>query len=150
VCHKDIANDRESHKNLAFDECGDCHNYHDNAANYSESFIDKHLGVEATTLEHSKIPALQYTPRFNKKHISSALSWEQKELPATVDANQAKDWEGGSHAQAGVNCGACHKNNNATWVEKPNHQNCITCHKIQRTLKIRETERSEVMIFSPQ
>jgi hypothetical protein len=46
--------------------------------------------------------------------------------------------------------GACHKNNNATWVEKPNHQNCITCHKIQRTLKIRETERSEVMIFSPQ
>jgi len=131
LCHKDIAEDRVSHKDLAFDECGDCHNYHDNSANYSESFIGEHLGEEAKTFEHSKIPPTQYTARFLKKHISEPLSWQQKELPATVDANQAKDWDGSSHALAGTNCQTCHNDKNNEWVEKPDHQSCKSCHKTQ-------------------
>ena len=131
LCHKDIADDRDSHKDLAFDECGDCHNYHDNSANYSESFTKKHLGAEANTFEHSKIPKLQFSQRFNKKHISEPLSWEQKELPATVAANQAKDWEGSSHALAGVNCQSCHNDKNKQWLEKPDHNSCSSCHKTQ-------------------
>jgi len=132
LCHKDIADDRDSHKDLAFDECGDCHNYHDNSANYSESFIDKHLKTEAKTFEYSNIPELQYTAKFNKKHISAPLSWEKKELHATVDAEQAKDWDGSSHALAGVNCISCHNDEEDKWIAKPDHQRCTSCHKTQK------------------
>jgi len=132
LCHKDIADDRDSHKGLAFDECGDCHNYHDNSANYSENFINEHLDTEANTFEHSKIPELQYTARFNKKYISAPLTWEQKKISETVDANEAKDWDGSSHAQAGVNCRSCHDDKNERWLEKPDHQSCVSCHKTQQ------------------
>jgi len=131
LCHKDITQERESHKDFAFDNCHQCHNFHDNSANYSESFISKHLEPEADHFENSLIPPVQFPRRFKKKHISAALSWEQQDSPKIVNAAIAKDWNGSSHALAGVNCQNCHTDKNKQWVEKPNHKNCVSCHKMQ-------------------
>ncbi len=137
LCHKYDIEDNEitgekaekpNHKGFKFDECGDCHNFHDNYSNYSKSFFEKHLKVEANTFEKSKLPQLQLSKKFKKKHVSAALSWEQKDHPAEVNANLAKDWDTSSHALAGANCSACHQPK-GEWQDKPNPTACKSCHK---------------------
>jgi len=65
----------------------------------------------------------------------SALTSEQADAPAEHADNEAihHDWLTTKHAKAGVNCTACHEQTDAgskvkTWVEKPEHTACQTCH----------------------
>jgi len=53
-CHRDIAHDRPSHKDLPFDGCRTCHLYHDNTALH-EDFLVKHLD-EAEVWEQASVP----------------------------------------------------------------------------------------------
>jgi len=137
LCHAEDFVDNEitgekakipSHKGFSFDKCGDCHQYHDNAANYKDDeFIAAHLVIEKNLLKQSAIPDKQY-PKSFKKHISNALTWQQKEHPISINTELAEDWDASSHALAGVNCNACHQNK-GEWQDKPEQAVCKTCHK---------------------
>lgn len=129
LCHKDVANDRPSHKDLPFNECGNCHNYHDNSVNYLEEFIQKHLANEPNTLESSSLPIRNFSEQYKNKFPSEPLSWADQNAPATVDVHAAQDWDGSSHAKAGINCQSCHNDKNNQWVDKPDHSFCSSCHK---------------------
>lgn len=129
LCHKDIADDRPSHKDLPFDQCADCHNYHDNSANYSESFIEKHLHDKTDTLLHVNVFKSNFLENYKKKHDAIPLTWSEHNAPDNVDANVAKDWDNSSHALAGVNCQSCHTDKKEQWIEKPDHSFCKSCHK---------------------
>jgi hypothetical protein len=129
LCHKDIADDRPSHKDLPFNECGNCHSYHDNSANYSEDFIQKHLGTEPHTLESSSLPERNFSELYQKKHHAQPLFWGDQNAPATVDVNVALEWDDSGHAKAGVNCQSCHMNKTKKWIDKPDHSFCTSCHK---------------------
>ena len=129
LCHEDIADDRPSHKDLPFDECGDCHNYHDNASNYSEKFIGEHLNDEMNTLPQANRFERNFLKRYKKKHSFTPLSWSEQNSPTNTNINLAKDWDNSSHALAGVNCQSCHHDKNKQWLDKPDQSFCKSCHK---------------------
>lgn len=129
LCHRDVADDRSSHEDLSFDACGDCHLYHDNSANYLEKFILKHLNDQSDTLLHSTVFERNFAVRYKKKHPLAPLTWADNNAPELMDVVVAKDWEGSSHALAGINCQSCHNDKNNQWVDKPDQSFCLSCHK---------------------
>lgn len=129
LCHEDVASDTPSHKDLPFDECADCHNYHDNSVNYFERFIKKHLSEEADTFEQSLLLKRNFSTRYKKKHAAEPLHVSDRIAPASVDVNSAQDWNESSHALTGVNCNACHLNKDNQWNDQPDHSYCLECHK---------------------
>lgn len=131
-CHGDVGKDRPSHKNLAFDGCRTCHNYHDNRALY-EDFLGKHLD-EPETWEPAKavLPNRNILVFYREKaeHPTAPLSPTQQNGPTDTDAAPVGEWEHSSHAQAGVNCRDCHtRPDNPAWINKPDHSYCETCHQ---------------------
>lgn len=138
-CHQDIAEDRPSHRDFAFNSCANagCHNYHDNTALY-ENFLKKHAG-EATVLSEPKNPLR----RFQQWLANSANTDDPRLLAADSDApaewNDAEavgEWSGSTHAAVGVNCSGCHSvteesNSDAAgdWSEVPGHVDCEKCHR---------------------
>jgi len=130
LCHEDIAEEVVSHKNLLFNECNDCHNYHDNSVNYSKHFIEKHLNDELERLTESTLLTRNFSKFYKKKHKSKKpLAWREQDAPETIETHLAKNWENSSHALAGVNCQDCHKQKNKQWLNKPPPEACKTCHK---------------------
>ena len=141
-CHEDVAEERPSHAGLDFYSCATagCHNFHDNRALY-EDFLEKHLG-QPTVLDEAKVtskselqqyllivdyPIAQYPiKQLNKNDIDAP-----SEAAKNQDIN--RDWLETAHAEAGVNCTACHttktESNQTTWTDKPTHEACATCHK---------------------
>lgn len=132
-CHQEVAKERPSHRNLSFDTCSDCHNYHDNRGLY-EDFLAKHLH-EADTLPSDKaiLPARNFLTFYQAtaKHSLDALTLAQQDAPVSVDLAQAKDWDHSSHANSGVNCMMCHSQDQKTWVAKPDASFCQSCHEDQ-------------------
>ena len=130
-CHKDIAEDRPSHEGMPFDTCrGACHNYHDNKALY-EDFLLKHLNEQDTfnntkTIKRDFMAFYQLDPKYPVKVLTMA----ENDAPKGVDLKNAHDWEGSSHANAGVNCMACHTVDKV-WVDKPDHTVCKNCHALE-------------------
>jgi predicted CXXCH cytochrome family protein len=140
-CHLDIAVDRPSHAGMEFETCASagCHNFHDNRGLY-EDFLLKHLH-EADILSQPQVvtrnlraslellndyPFVQYPVR--------RLSLEERDAPSKYrqDAIINRQWYDTAHAQAGVNCSACHASQSSgkpVWIEKPNHAVCTTCHQ---------------------
>lgn len=146
-CHADIAEDRPSHKGMAFDTCASagCHNFHDNRALY-EDFLLKHLD------EKDVLPVKKYLRRnfshnlhlLNDYPISQyplkKFDKQEQDAPTqlSTDSKIIDEWHQSGHAQAGVNCSACHYvaqpgNSHKAWIEKPSHQVCATCHKQEHT-----------------
>lgn len=137
LCHEDIGKERASHKDLAFTTCtqAGCHNYHDNRALY-EDFLERHMGDPA--LHAKAILKLRASP---PEHVSDAqpiTSLSAADAPKayaeTPDIH--KDWLASAHARGGVNCSGCHTPTKAasntsspTWIEKPDHTVCATCHQ---------------------
>lgn len=122
-CHQDIAEDRPSHKGMAFDSCDDagCHNYHDNSALY-EDYLAKHLD-EPVHLASQTLPAKR--PHKSK---ASALVREQADGPRKNSPHLAS-WSSSAHAKAGVNCTGCHQpEEQATWSDEVDFDTCQTCH----------------------
>lgn len=140
ICHDDVAKDRPSHKGMAFNTCTNagCHNFHDNRALY-EDFLLKHARDPALT-EKRILPARdfgQLVEEFSDYPIAryphAPLSRDKADW-GTVPASQkiADEWFATAHAQAGVNCSACHQQARAdgkrVWVQRPTQQVCAACH----------------------
>jgi len=144
LCHEDIAKDRPSHKGMEFDTCASagCHNYHDNQALY-EDYLIKHLH-EANILEKQKsFPELNFAelapvlPGYpTDKYPLEKLPFTAHDVPKQikVDETIVTDWFETRHAESGVNCTACHTqkfNEEETWIDKPSHEVCSSCHSAQ-------------------
>ena len=144
VCHKDIAEDRPSHKGMEFNTCASagCHNFHDNNALY-EDFLLKHAGekdvldaqVKNTTDIHKRISFIRNYPI--KKYPLTELKVSDKDNPESinVDQNIIEQWSSTAHAKSGVNCTACHnekdKNSEMTWNNTPSEKKCGDCHDME-------------------
>ncbi len=140
-CHQGIAEERPSHRGMQFSSCGNagCHNFHDDRALY-EDFLVKHADAPA----HKPRPRL---PTTNFREVAAELpTYPLERFPlealgkndadsARLAANQHEqdDWLTSAHAQAGVNCGACHRptGSKGNWIEHPDEQVCASCHSLQ-------------------
>ena len=132
-CHEDIAEDRQSHKDMAFDSCASagCHNYHDNQALY-EDFLVKH-GDAPDVSDAARVPSRDYGERYSQHATAPvvALQVSQIDAPAQfVTPENTAQWHETAHAAAGVNCRGCHQQaqDNAQWLEKPGQAQCQRCH----------------------
>lgn len=126
-CHQEVGKERASHQDLAFDSCASagCHNYHDNRALYEDFLVEhanmpwlKELAVMPTA-NNAKQNAQASLPHHN-------LSFEQM---AKAHPNIMESWQHTSHADAGINCGACHSDASGQWNAKPGIEQCSSCHK---------------------
>ena len=132
-CHKGVMQDRPSHADFAFNSCATagCHNYHDNRALY-ENFLRKHLD-EADVLENPHIAAVAESKDFRlTAKPEPALTADDQDAPAAHQASGdlLHDWSETLHAKAGVNCTACHiENQEIGWQDKVSHETCAKCHE---------------------
>jgi len=136
-CHEEIAEDRPSHEGMPFNECRDaCHNYHDNTALY-EDFLGKNLH-QPDTFDNPVTIGRNFMEiyRLNPKYPVKALTLEDQDAPAEVALEKGEDWIDSSHANAGINCMGCHSleaSGTASWINKPDHRACETCHDLEVT-----------------
>lgn len=126
-CHQDIAEQRPSHRALAYDSCTNaaCHNYHDNSALYENFLLDHY--AEADVLENPVIPPKPRTSR----SMHSPLSIDDADAPDRFPptAKVLSDWQNTAHAQAAVNCRECHQQvDGVRWTFDLNDNNCARCH----------------------
>ncbi|RBP51349.1 ammonia-forming cytochrome c nitrite reductase subunit c552 [Arenicella xantha] len=120
-CHRDIAEERPSHSEFAFDSCSNsgCHNYHDNKALY-EQYLAKHVG-QPSLLNDAKVripnaislwlksnsdsqPLAQHQ---NDGHTIKGLLGTAIQAPDS-SAKVVQQWATSAHATAQVNCSDCH------------------------------------------
>jgi hypothetical protein len=138
-CHQEIAQERDSHKDLAFDSCATsgCHNFHDNRALY-EGFLERHAD-EPIFNAIAQLPARTAEKQFKEKnpHVR-VLTHSEIDLPTIpphpneVIEKINHEWALSAHARNGVECQSCHlPNQDNQWVEKPDHSVCQSCHKNQ-------------------
>jgi hypothetical protein len=128
-CHQDVQEQRPSHKDLTFDSCATagCHNYHDNTALY-ENFLAQHWG-ETDTFDSPLIP-FQRDTELSAAKMLSAINNDGPDSTA-VETVTVRDWAASAHAQAGVNCSACHVSNDSnTWsiAATDSQKSCGKCH----------------------
>ena len=138
LCHQDVAEDRPSHKGLAFTTCASagCHRFHDNRALYAD-FLIKHAD-ERAQLETQLAPLIEWLKeKEGAIKVAKPLSARDADAPAErrVDAAVVAHWASDRHAQAGVNCSGCHTTQDepSRWIEAPNRAQCKSCHAEQAT-----------------
>lgn len=127
-CHQEVGEDRESHKDLPFDSCASagCHNFHDNRALY-EAFLLENAG-QPWLKEIAKIAQSNATVNLVKPAITNESSHFSSEIAKHPDI--ANHWQASSHANAGVDCGGCHKQNEGdNWIAQPKLEQCAKCHQ---------------------
>ncbi len=131
-CHEDIGEERESHKDLAFDSCASagCHNYHDNRALY-ENFLTRNAD-QPWLLEIAKLKVPSAAANKIKEN-ATALSLADADLSqaknSEVTEDVLNDWAHSSHASAGINCVDCHgAEQGSEWIGKPGPEQCASCH----------------------
>lgn len=129
ACHEDVADERESHRGMAFDTCASvgCHNFHDNRALY-EDFVAKHL--DEPVLHDPAIVPLRtgtYEER-SKARIADA--------PESVPNFEhiVAEWSKSVHSFAGVTCTGCHrdpdvKDGEASFRLQASSTRCGDCHE---------------------
>jgi len=128
-CHEDIGEQRPSHASFIYDSCSTagCHNYHDNTALY-EKFLNDHSG-EPDHLETQVVAARDYDFDPILK-----LSAGEEDSPQSVEVTPTllTDWVETMHANAGVNCSACHQpkidGNSSEWSSTVSMATCSSCH----------------------
>ncbi|MGR9051603.1 MAG: cytochrome c3 family protein [Gammaproteobacteria bacterium] len=137
-CHKDIADERPSHKGFKEDGCAasGCHNYHDNRALY-EDFIDKHLDEPEILTESDAVPTVLLRSFENDDKAKPLTAAEQDGNSHASDAQLVRDWAESLHARAGVNCSDCHAPTDeksgikVEWSDKPSLDACKNCHDFE-------------------
>ena len=124
-CHAEIGQERPTHKDFKFDSCASagCHNFHDNRALY-EDFLLKHLH-EPSLLEKRQLQARDFDTRWVATHGAKPLTTPDH---GGADPATLRDWLETAHAQAGVNCTACHAPQKQSWTDRPPPQACKNCH----------------------
>lgn len=127
-CHQEIGEQRPSHKDLAYDSCATagCHNYHDNRALF-ENFLVNHFG-EPDILDEPRVKQLTKTAKSGSPVVTS-----DQDAPDSVELTTPLllDWSSTAHAQAGVNCTGCHRNEDSVWQDELDHNSCKNCHEQQ-------------------
>ena len=155
-CHKDVMEQRPSHKDFAFNSCATagCHNYHDNRALY-ENFLAKHSDepdmldtqavmlrtkAELETKTNGKVP-IGDKRKGNEPVEKNPLTLADADAPKSVKTPQAMldDWATTAHAAAQVNCSQCHvdsvgdidetDDSEPVWSNQVDHQTCGKCHE---------------------
>ena len=131
-CHQDIAEERESHQDLAFDSCADagCHNYHDNRALY-ENFLLQHaaepwLKVLDEVVLSSSMPS--YYHHSKNADFSDVSAQQSVNLDSEAKIAVAAVFAEDIHAEAGLSCASCHLQDADEWLAKPASSQCATCH----------------------
>ncbi len=142
-CHADIGKDRPSHQNMDSNTCanGGCHNYHDNKALY-ENFLLKHqdkpIHLKRQRLDERDLLAfLEISENYPVDDFPfEPVAFEQANAPQRFLISPTGHGNAFStkHAEAGVNCSACHQESNENrelprWINKPGHKICLTCHQ---------------------
>ena len=130
-CHADIGEERPSHEGMAFDSCASsgCHNFHDNLALY-ENYLAKHF-EEDDLLEEAKVPARDTRQTVPEDQIGEPLEQSAYDVPEGFEVDQLviDEWAASTHAQAGVNCTACHVGDEGAWSDRVEIEMCQSCHK---------------------
>lgn len=124
-CHRDIGEERPSHRDLGFDSCASagCHNYHDNRALY-EDFL----------LQHAAEPWLLKVPlvagRSPPPPGDAPLRAAEQDAPQDLGeaAGVVAEWARSGHARGGVNCSGCHQDSGGSWIRRPGVAACAECH----------------------
>jgi len=134
-CHEDVSEERPTHKELPFDGCSKCHNYHDNTALY-EKFLIKHE-LEDAVKSPARIEETNFGSIYKAKlKEMKPLNVSDAEHPQNIAINETlmQAWQTDSHAINGVNCKQCHTHENSTgssWTNKPTTKYCSQCHEEQ-------------------
>ena len=136
-CHQDIGEDRESHKDLAFDSCASagCHNYHDNRALY-EGFLLRHSD-EPIFKAIAQIPARTGEVNYRQKHpevrAMTVADAKLTDFKGELNDEIIHQWVTSAHGRNGIECVDCHRDEkvSAEWIDKPNHNQCRSCHSQQ-------------------
>ena len=159
-CHQDIAKERPSHEGMGFESCKDsgCHNFHNNRALYTDYLI-KHLH-ESPMLSQAILPEKEFV-----SVLDEIVEYPREQYPIQqlreedIDAKEQiasasllkaalikDDWLATAHARSGVNCTACHVNQQAIvesdkniegnkiekqWNDHPDYTACSTCHTVE-------------------
>lgn len=129
-CHAEIGSERKTHQNLDFQSCRRCHNYHDNTALYEDFLIEHMNGPDV--VDNPLIPQRNWLNQYKTvaKYPIVLLDMKDADAPKSVDLSKYQDWAKSSHANAGVNCTACHGGvaEQQSWVDRPDYRNCRSCH----------------------
>lgn len=141
-CHSEIADDRPSHAEFAFDSCSDagCHNYHDNSMLY-ESFLIRHMNEPALKDKHRQ-PARTALIRWLKKnpevvpltendHNGDSLLGAYDDSSLGANGTVVAQWSQSTHAQVGANCLDCHQENTTLVTPAQQLERCGSCHEKQ-------------------
>ncbi len=136
-CHDVTLENVPSHQGLAFSTCATagCHNYHDNQALFPR-FLVEHAGEpKLHGPGHSRKLDAVYRWLQDSAKKPAPLAIEAADAPADVEVSKSvlSDWHDTAHAQAGVNCSACHsaEPGQAKWVQSPGAESCNACHQIE-------------------
>jgi hypothetical protein len=148
-CHSEVGEDRPSHQDLEFNSCASagCHNFHDNRAIYEDFLVDNAggewvkpqaphpLNSLATEEGQASLKHFAIIAEANYAHKTAqpresyqSLSFEDK---AKVHTDITETWQHTPHANAEVNCAACHTAEGQSWIPKPGVEQCKTCHEVE-------------------
>lgn len=129
-CHQEVAEQRPSHKGLAYDSCATagCHNYHDNRALF-EDYLAAHFGEPKVLGD----PLTLVRQIANSNQKTTALTLADQDAPAMPDAVDGQmiltDWATTAHAASGVNCSHCHAKETGEWSDRVGQAQCAKCHE---------------------
>ncbi len=135
-CHARIRQTSATHVDLSFDMCVGCHNYHDNTA-LTYDFLRANQDMP-DLLPDAKVPQRAEAPRAAAAAAPAPLSKADADAPAArqFPAQIVTQWEQSAHAMGGVNCTACHqqdnnRNESTAWQDHLTHAQCASCHAEQ-------------------
>ena len=139
LCHENIGEDRETHKDLAFDTCASsgCHNFHDNRALFEDFLVENadqpRISSHPLIAPLTAVEALYMEGAIASAAESGRLTLGQADAPANLmNSDVAESWAGSVHAAASVNCNGCHEQN-GIWQENVSLQQCADCHEDQNS-----------------
>jgi hypothetical protein len=120
ACHADIAEERDSHRDLAATTClnSGCHNYHD-ATTLHENYLGAQLAIADTQRPHQRIlrsfkPQKKLSPDRDNNGNVNAEQWK------TI----VSEWSQSQHASSKGNCSDCHQKNEDWSVASDACQSC--------------------------
>ncbi len=134
ACHRDVAQERQSHQRLKFDSClnSGCHNYHDNRSLY-ESFLVKQsqrpVPTDRTIIPIQRATAPDSTGLLHNPHMDS--SWHEQPC-ADCHSQEALTYAQGKHGMrtaaglAAMSPGLSHLSFRKDALGKP--LSCTSCH----------------------
>ena len=136
-CHEDVAEQRPSHVGMKHDSCqtAGCHNYHDNLALY-ENFLYTHRDEE-DFLDDGRVVHRNFLASWSKGNPTDSLSVTDADAPSDLLLRPiVNEWSSTAHANAGVNCRACHDvtsedSRTTTWKNKVGFDTCESCHPFE-------------------